>query len=239
MGVRFVDVRGPLRVVERASGFHAHVHGAFRGDGAGIRGGRDAGDAPHLPFPSRGRVLPVRQRGAGGWKGGGIRVLVVRGGGRAGRGVGDDKTRVLSGGVLIKVKMCSLLVKQRLFLSGLTTRDQQSDVVAVEQDLVEFRDHLAPLGGHLIFDHIIEHHVDVHVKPPERSHHLLVRFHYDPDARPHAPIHELGGKQLAGVRGHSLRREGRHVRLASRERVRARGVKCECRVGVDERRVRV
>ena len=45
--------------------------------------------------------------------------------------------------------MCSLLVKQRLFLSGLTTRDQQSDVVAVEQDLVEFRDHLAPLGGHL------------------------------------------------------------------------------------------
>ena len=63
--------------------------------GAGIRGG-DAGDAPHLPFPTRGRVLPVCQRGSGGWKGGGIRVLVVRGGGRARRGVGDDEARVLS-----------------------------------------------------------------------------------------------------------------------------------------------
>ena len=82
----------------------------------------------------------------------------------------------------------------------------------------------AHAGCHSLFDHILEHHVDVHVKPPERSHHLLVRFHDDPDARPHAPIHELGRKQLAGVRGHSLRREGRHVRLASRERVRARGV---------------
>ena len=32
----------------------------------------------------------------------------------------------------------------------------------------------ANAGCHLLFDHILEHHVDVHVKPPEGSHHLLV-----------------------------------------------------------------
>merc|ERR1719474_302710 len=61
-------------------------------------------------------------------------------------------------------------------LRSLSTRHKHSDIVPIQQDLVQ-PGHPAALAGALVLHHIVQHHVDEVIEAKQGAHNLLVVLH--------------------------------------------------------------
>merc|ERR1711872_489500 len=78
----------------------------------------------------------------------------------------------------------------RLHFRSFSTRNEHSDVIAVEQNLIEFRDPPS-LGRVFIFGDVFDDHVDEVVEAQKSPDDLLVVLHDDPYSRTDTFIHQL------------------------------------------------
>lgn len=72
----------------------------------------------------------------------------------------------------------------------LTPRNQHSDVVSIQQNLIQFC-HSSSLWGAFKFCDIFQHHIDIVIKTQQHSHNFFVILHNDVNARSNTFIHQL------------------------------------------------